>query len=132
MVPQPNLNRNPIAATKAPDVAIIRCEGEMGDMELAQLGEELFRVTNRGYGKVVLDLSKVDHIDYRGVGPLAARARLLKRAGGGLSLTGVSAYLAAILRAAGVDEDFEMHRTIDDALVSFAQAPVLAMVRNRR
>jgi len=102
------------------DVAIVRCEGEMGEFEMAHIGEELFRLSHRGYQKVVLDLSAVEHVDYRGLAPLASRARLLRSAGGDLKLAGLSNYLAAIFRAAGMEEEFEMYRTSEEAKLAFA------------
>jgi len=114
------------------DVAVIRCEGEMGEFELAHLGEELFRLGNRGCRRVVLDLSGVDHLDYRGLKPLASRARLLRTAGGDLKLAGLSSYLAAILRAAGVEEEFELYRNAQDAKAAFVHGPPLSLVREGR
>ncbi len=111
------------------DVAVMRCEGEMGEFELSHLGEELFRLANRGCRKVVLNLAGVDHVDYRGLRPLAARARLLRAAGGDLKLAGLSPYLAAIFRAAGLDEEFEMYASAEEAKVAFVEAPALALVR---
>lgn len=102
------------------DVAIVRCEGEMGEFEMAHIGEELFRLSHRGYQKVVLDLSAVEHVDYRGLSSLASRARLLRSAGGDLKLAGLSNYLAAIFRAAGMEEEFEMYRTSEEAKLAFA------------
>ncbi len=107
------------AAGVQTDVAVIRCEGEMGDMELAHIGEELFRLSHRGYQKVVLDLSRVDHLDYRGLGPLSARARLLRSAGGDLKLCGLSPYLAAIFRAAGLEDAFETYAEAEEAKRAF-------------
>jgi len=117
------------AATATVDVAVLRCEGEMGQMELAHLGEELFRLAHRGVNRVVLDLAGVDHVDYRGLKAVAARARLLKSAGGGLKLSGLTPYLAAIFRAAGVEDEFEMYRTAEEAKLAFASLPALAVVR---
>lgn len=118
------------AATLAvADVATIRCEGELAQLELDHLCDEVFRLTNRGRIKLVLDLSGVDHLDYRGLGALATRARLLRKAGGDLKLAGLSAYTAALFRAAGVDEDFEMYATADDARAAYAAQPALAVVR---
>lgn len=107
------------AANVQADVVVIRCEGEMGYMELAHIGEELFRLNHRGYQKVVLDLSHVDHLDYRGLAPLGARARLLRSAGGDLKLCGLSPYLAAIFRAAGLEDSFENYAEAEDAKRAF-------------
>lgn len=114
----------------AVDVAVIRCEGEMGEFELAHVGEELFRLVNKGRRRVVLDLSGVDHVDYRGVKPLATRAKALRSGGGDIKLCGLSPYLAAIFRAAGVEEDFSMYATAEEAQASFAAQPAFAVVRH--
>lgn len=111
------------------DVAVLRCEGEMGAMELAHLGEELFRLAHRGCHRAIVDLSAVEHVDYRGLKALAARARLLRAAGGDLKLAGLSAYLVAIFRAAGVEEEFEVYESAEAAKAAFAWAPSLALVR---
>jgi anti-sigma B factor antagonist len=118
------------AAVAVRDVAILRCEGEMGVMELTHLGEELFRLAHRSVRRVVVDLALVDHVDYRGLKALAARGRLLKTAGGGIKLAGLSPYLAAIFRAAGVEEEFEFFETAEAAKAAFAEMPALALVRN--
>ena len=117
------------AASVTVDVAVLRCEGEMGQMELAHLGEELFRLGHRGVNRVVVDLAGVDHVDYRGLKAVAARARLLKQAGGGIRLAGLTPYLAAIFRAAGVEEEFEMYRTAEEAKLAVSSLPALAVVR---
>lgn len=91
------------------DVALIVAAGEMGECELAALGEELFRLAHRGRRRVVLDLTRVEHVDYRGLKALAARARLLRAGGGDLKVSGASAYLGAIFRVAGVERDFDFH-----------------------
>jgi anti-anti-sigma factor len=109
-----------------PEVATLRCEGELGELELAALADELFRLVNRGRRCLVIDLSGVDHVDYRGVRPLAARARALRTAGGDLKLAGLSAYLAAIFRAAGVEQEFELYRTGEEARSAFASSRVFA------
>jgi anti-anti-sigma factor len=111
------------------DVAVLRCVGEMGTMELAHLGEELFRLAHRGCHRIVIDLAGVDHVDYRGLKALAARARLLGGAGGGLKLAGLSPYLAAIFRAAGVEEEFAMYHSAEEAKLAFVTAGALAVVR---
>jgi anti-sigma B factor antagonist len=101
----------------------------MGTMELAHLGEELFRLAHKGVRKVVVDLAKVEHVDYRGLKAMAARARLLRGAGGDLKLAGLSAYLATIFRAAGVEEEFQMYPSAEQAQLAFVDEPALSLVR---
>jgi anti-sigma B factor antagonist len=123
------VERKEYRALAALDAALLRCEGEMDEFALQHLSEELFRLSHRGVRKVVIDFSGVDHVDYRGLQPLAARARLLRSSGGDLKLCGLTPYIAAILRAAGVEDEFEMYRDADEAKASFADASVLALVR---
>jgi anti-sigma B factor antagonist len=122
-------SKSAAASLAGVDVAILRCEGEMGTMELAGLGEELFRLAHRGVRKVVVDLARVEHVDYRGLKAMAARARLLRGAGGDLKLAGLSLYVATIFRAAGVEEEFQMYPTAEAAKLAFVDAPALALVR---
>jgi anti-anti-sigma factor len=107
------------------DVAVIVAEGEMGDCELTVLGEELFRLAHLGRRRVILDLTRVDHVDYRGLKSLAARARLLRAGGGDLKVCGLSNYVRAIFRVAGVEGDFDIHETAAAAHAAFdpAQMP---------
>ncbi len=101
------------------DVAVIVAEGEMAECELAVLGEELFRLAHLGRRRVILDLTLVDHVDYRGLKSLAARARLLRAGGGDLKVCGLSNYVRAIFRVAGVEGDFDIHLDAASAHVAF-------------
>jgi anti-anti-sigma factor len=94
-------------------------EEELGLEELEQVGEELFRLMHRGRTRVVLDLSEVPHLDYRGVRPLVARAERFRQAGGDIKLCGLSPYLAAIFRAAGAHQAFECYATRAEAQAAF-------------
>jgi anti-sigma B factor antagonist len=103
-------------------VETLMLEGELGEQELAQVSEELFRRLQRGVRQVVLDFSEVPHLDYRGVRPLIGRAESFRRAGGDVKLAGLSPYLAAIFRAAGAHDVFEMYPHMNDARAAFALA----------
>lgn len=88
---------------------VVTCalEGEIGEKELVELGDQLFRYASQGAFGVVLDLSEVTHFDYRGVKPLLARAELFRKAGGDIKLCGLSPYLLAIFRSTGVHDRFD-------------------------
>jgi len=103
-------------------VETLMLEGEMGAEELAQVSEELFRKLQRGVRQVVLDFGEVPHLDYRGVRPLMGRVAGFRRAGGDVKLSGLSPYLAAIFRAAGAHDTFEMYPHMNDARAAFALA----------
>ncbi len=104
----------------AEPVVMLILEGELGLEDLRRVGEELFRVANRGMRQVVLDLTQVSHLDFRGLRPLVARAELFRRAGGDVKVSGVSGYLFHIFRAAGAHDAFEFFADRENAKAAFA------------
>ncbi|WP_257460677.1 STAS domain-containing protein [Archangium lipolyticum] len=111
-----------IRAVSSGRVETLMLEGELLEKDLARVCEELVRRMQRGLRNVVLDFSEVDHLDYRGVPALVARAEAFRKAGGDIKLAGLSPYLAAILRAAGAHDVFELYPHMNDARAAFAMA----------
>ena len=101
-------------------VETLMLEGELGEKELGQVCQELSHRLQRGVRQVVVDFSEVAHLDYRGVRPLIARSESFRRAGGDIKLAGLSPYVAAIFRAAGAHDRFEMYPHMNDARAAFA------------
>ena len=108
------------AAVGTERVETLMLEGELSEQDLLQLCEELTRKMQRGVRQVVLDFGDVGHLNYRGVKPLMARAEAFRRTGGDLKLSGLSPYLAAIFRAAGAHDAFEIYPHMNDARAAFA------------
>ena len=69
-----------VARAEEAGVFTLMLEGELGVKELAEVGDELFRLMQRGVRQVVLDFSDVPHLDYRGVKPLLPRVDAFRRA----------------------------------------------------
>lgn len=111
-----------VAASVQADVHVISAEGELLEREITDLADETVRLSCVGKQNLVLDLSRVHHVDYRGIRQLAARARFLRSSGGDLKLCGLSMYLASILRASGLYGDFDIHETVESASAAFAYA----------
>ncbi|NMO15510.1 STAS domain-containing protein [Pyxidicoccus fallax] len=108
------------AAVGTERVETLMLEGELSEQDLLQLCEELTLKMQRGLRQVVLDFADVGHLNYRGVKPLMARAEAFRRTGGDLKLSGLSPYLAAIFRAAGAHDAFEIYPHMNDARAAFA------------
>ena len=89
--------------------------GELDQAALAELGDRLMRLLDPSCVWVLLDFSAVEHLDYRGVAALVARADAFRRAGGDLKVCGLSPYLQAVLRAGGAHGAFEVFRDANDA-----------------
>ncbi|MBJ6759205.1 STAS domain-containing protein [Myxococcaceae bacterium JPH2] len=113
------VRRGAVAAVGTERVETLMLEGELGEQELTELCEDLGRKLNRGTRQVVLDFHEVSHLNYRGVKPLMARAEAFRRSGGDLKLSALSPYLAAIFRAAGAHDTFEMYPHMNDARAAF-------------
>ncbi|MDC0709594.1 STAS domain-containing protein [Stigmatella sp. ncwal1] len=110
------------AAAASARVETLCLEGELSERDLHAVSEDLFRRLQRGLRQAVIDFSEVAHLDYRGVKALVARAEGFRRAGGDIKLSGLSPYLAAILRAAGAHGAFEVYPHMNDARAAFALA----------
>ncbi|MCP3162609.1 STAS domain-containing protein [Myxococcus qinghaiensis] len=110
------------ALAGADRVETLMLEGELSEQDLLKLCDELTQRMHRGVRQVVLDLSDVGHLNYRGVKPLMARAEAFRRTGGDLKLSGLSPYLAAIFRAAGAHDAFEIYPHMNDARAAFSLA----------
>ena len=72
-----------------------------------------------GGPRIVLDLSRVSHLDYRGLGGFVRLAAGLRREGGDLRIAGPSGYVQAILRAVGIDTAVLVFATVEEAILSF-------------
>lgn len=111
-----------IRAVSSGRVETLMLEGELLEKDLVQVCDDLAGRMQRGLRNAVLDFSDVSHLDYRGVKPLLARAEAFRKAGGDIKLSGLSPYLAAILRAAGAHDRFELYPHMNDARAAFALA----------
>jgi len=89
--------------------------GELDQAALAELGDRLIRLLDQSCVWVLLDFSAVEHLDYRGVPALVARADAFRRAGGDLKVCSLSPYLQAVLRVGGAHGAFEVFRDPSDA-----------------
>ena len=101
-------------------VVTLVLEGEICQTELGEIFEMLLRLAGRNSSQVVIDLTEVTHLDYRGVKPLILRAERFRKVGGDLKLCGLSPYVHAIFRSAGAHDTFEYYATPDEARAAFS------------
>jgi anti-sigma B factor antagonist len=109
-----------LAGAAEADVHVMAPEGELGEREMTHLCDEIVGLSCAGKVNLVLDLSATHHVDYRQVRPLVSRVKFLRASGGDLKLCGLTPYLAAIFRAAGAWNDFDIHNTPEQASAAFA------------
>ena len=99
----------------------LSCMGELDRDALRAIRDRMMRLLDQGCVWLVLDLSEVSHMDYRGVPWIVSQAEEYRRRGGDVKLAGVSRYLLAILRAAGAHDAFEIYSDAGDAREALSQ-----------
>jgi hypothetical protein len=82
----------------------------------------MLRLLDQGCVWLVLDLTDVSHLDYRGVPWLVSQAEEYRLRGRGREARrACPAYLLAILRAAGAHDAFEIYSDAGDAREALSQ-----------
>jgi len=109
-----------IAAAVQADVHVVHRSGALEEADVVALCDELVSLGCTGRHNLVLDLSAVTHIDYRGFGRLASIANFLRKSGGELKLCGLSDYHRVLFRASGHYGAFEYFETPEAAAADFA------------
>jgi len=95
-----------VSVDERDEVTVIAGEGELSRDELAELSE-LARVARRAGHRVVVDLSRVEHLHYAG----AALLRTVP----GLRAAGASPYVRDLVAAGGAGAHVEHYSDLDDA-----------------
>lgn len=112
------VHQRPAAAPR--EVLTMVLDGELGLSEIGDVSDMLFHLTLDDVRRVVLDLSGVTHLDFRGVKHLVRQAESYRLLGGDLKLAGLSPYLFAIFRSAGAHDAFDYFADPAAARLAFA------------
>ena len=114
-----------IATMKAGDSAyVVTVGGELDLYSSPRLAAELGALTADA-AEVVLDLTAVTFMDSTALGAILASARLLRDAGGRLSLVAAGAATRKLLALVGVDRVLPVYETSERALEHLVGAVVL-------
>ncbi|HUB07791.1 MAG TPA: STAS domain-containing protein [Myxococcales bacterium] len=108
------------ALAAAHGVRVFLPRGEVSGEGYALIERAVRPPLRPGAPRIVLDLSRVDHLDYRGLPALGRAAARLRAEGGDLRLAGASSYLKAILRFGGLDSVLLCFPGVSEAVSSFA------------
>jgi anti-sigma B factor antagonist len=103
------------------DVTVLYCRGRFTYRDEAtafsQKIAELLPHTRR----VVVELSGLEVIDSAGLGELVVVHMWIKASGCSLKLAGANSRVRQLLKLTNLLSVFDVHRTLDDALLSFQQ-----------
>jgi len=83
--------------------AVMELVGALGSRSLQRLEQALAQILGWGIKRLVLDFSRVTHLDYRRLPAVVALLRGHSGEGVGFALVGLNRYLADLFRVAGVD-----------------------------
>lgn len=99
-------------------VIFLSLSGEIDEQTFKTLSTRLQKLLEEGQTSVVLDLSKVEHMNYKVVGELIDWQKRFQSYNGDIKLVNVSSYLYDILRLYGF-YPFEIYPSRRAALKSF-------------
>lgn len=101
------------------DIAIVSLEGEIGIPEYQYLSELMTSLKRKGYVKLVLSFSDVEHLNYRVFEELMGFAKHLRDVSGDLRFSEINHYLYHILLFVGADQTIDSYRNVEEAILSF-------------
>ena len=104
------------------DVPIVSLDGNISRSSARWLDDVIISVFKSGQTNMILDFSKVEHIDYKLVEHLSSRIKELKNAGGEISLAAVNHYVRNIFKAMGWQE--ELYPSVAEALLGLLDEAV--------
>ena len=84
-------------------IALLKLSGWIDRAALARLERTLENLAERGAGDLVLDCSRLRHIDYRLVPALVNALTRYENRAGGLAVCGLSVYLRDLFRLGGCE-----------------------------
>ena len=102
------------------NVTVFHLDGNlMGGPDATALNGKLHDLVEAGKKQVVIDLKKVELINSSGLGLLIGGASLMKNAGGGMKLAGVSEKITALIKIARLGPVFEIFPSVQEAVAAF-------------
>jgi len=100
--------------------AIIELKGDlMGGPDAFELNGLLHKFLDEKKNHVVVDLSNVKFVNSSGIGILISGYTTMKNGGGNLKLANLSEKVKGVLAITKLNNIFESHKTIDEAVKSF-------------
>jgi anti-sigma B factor antagonist len=105
-----------------PPVVVIRLSGEVDVFSAPRLREKVIELVNQGHRLLVVDLDAVDFLDSTGLGVLVGGLKRLRSHDGDMNLVCNEPRLLRLFALTRLESAFAIHRTLADAISSFAGA----------
>lgn len=106
------------------NVAILALNGRLDAATTPKLSRAIDEQITVGYGRLVLDLKKVDYLDNTGIKALVQAAQLTRRQGGDFRIANARAQVKYVLNLAGVDSVIKVYPNVVGATASYFPGPL--------
>jgi len=95
---------------------VLTVQGEVDVSTAPELRERLLVVADRGFNRVVVDLSAVSFVDSTALGVLVSGAKRLRSAGGDLRLVVTQPRIAKVFEITGLTDLFPLYASAEEAV----------------
>lgn len=95
---------------------VIEIDGVLGVSNSPALDTCIATLIENGHASVVLDMSRVGHVDSTGLSMLVASRAMLQQAGGDLRLAGVNPRVWRVLEVTRLTGVFRVYLSVDEAV----------------
>ena len=96
---------------------IVGFQGSLHGQSAAEFKNEIYREIERGCERVILDFSQLDYLSSAGIGLVVSILNHGRQFGSGVIVCGLQGDSLNIFRLTRLDRVFEIHPTLEDALV---------------
>jgi anti-anti-sigma factor len=105
-------------------VVVFTLSGDVGQTEMAEFSRELGTMLAGGSRRFVLQMDRVEHVQYHCLDLLIRSCATLKRHGGELRIAGASRYVRNIMRFVGVEQHLRVYPSTGEAVASWVPVRV--------
>lgn len=106
-----------VEVKKIDGISVVGLSGELSRQNINVLEDTLESLSMCDERNIVLNLSSLEHLDYRLVKRIAEHVIEFQCDGGDLKMAAASRYIKKIFEAMGLDE--EVYSSVEDALMDF-------------
>ena len=100
------------------DIAVVDVQGRI-NINSSRLIEAVGSLLNEGIRKIIINLENVDFIDYNGLSVIAITYKSTLNNKGEMKLCGISSGILELFNVVKLDEVFDIHTDLEEALDSF-------------
>jgi anti-sigma B factor antagonist len=108
-----------VRASQQSGIVVLTLCGDMDMEEAVEVKNSIASQVDKGCCQIVLDFSRVQHINSTGIGILAERLRYLRTVAGDLRLAGLSPSLQHVFELTLIRSVFRIYATAGEAVQSY-------------